>query len=237
MIQRCPDPYVAGESPVHCYDPRAKLATAAAYVVCVLASPMGLVWPMLWFAALMAAVTFLSRLPARLVLLRLTPVVGLIAIAGLGLLFEGSPVRFAVVSGKAVLCAWCGILIGATTTFSSMLAGLWALHVPETLVSVSGLAHRLVYVALDEARRMAVAYRARVPAAGPANRSRHVLRIALSLGVRAVARSERMEWSLLARGFDGRLRCMPLERMTARDVIRAAAAVSVPVLLLLAAYR
>ncbi len=230
------DVYIPGTSPLHRWDPRAKLMVGALYTASVLAIPVARSWVLFCFGALLVSAFGASRLPAGRVLIRLGPVAGLIGLAGLGMLFEGSPARFVSVSGKAALCAGCGVLMAATTQFGAMLAAMRSFRFPDILTAVSGLAHRHVFVALDEACRMMVAYRCRVPQASPLRRLRHTTRLALALCLRSAMRTERIERCLLVRGFDGVLRTLPLTAPTRADVVATAATAIVCGALLVVGY-
>ena len=213
------DPYIAGASPLHRADPRVKLAVAAAYACVVLAVPVARPERLAGAVVLLVCAAIVSGLPVRPILLRATPVAGLIGLAAVGLLFEGSPAQFVSVSAKAFLCAGAALLLTATTPFHSILAALRALRFSPALLSVTGLGQRLVFVILGEALRMADAYRCRAPSAGPVRRAYHVARMTQALCMRAVSRTDRLERALLARGFDGALRGLPLPPLRRSDAI------------------
>ena len=230
------DPYVPGNSMVHAMDARSKLVCAAVFCVTVLSAPLSRLWPMALLAVFAAVVSAASSISLRALVVRLGPIAGLILLAGLGLLFQGPPVRFAAMSGKALLCGWCGALVGATTPFSDILAALRHMRVPSRIVGVTGIAYQLVFIALEEALRMATAYKCRSGQVRGMRRVRQVLRLALALCYRIIERTERMERALLARAFDGALRGLPLPPMRRRDMAASGLACAALVALLWASY-
>jgi cobalt/nickel transport system permease protein len=95
------------------------------------------------------------------------------------------------------------VLLGATTSFPSLLRALEALRVPRLLVLVAGFAYRYLFVLAGEARRMRVALAARGHAPRHALRAGAVGRLATALFLRAHSRGERVHVAMLARGWAG----------------------------------
>lgn len=230
-------PYIDTGSQVHALDARFKLTAALSLMIVAIGAPTNAAWLLAISAALLGASTALSRIPARSLLFRMAPITGLILIAGLGILFEGTWDRFLFVSTKALLCAWCGVLTSAATPFGDVIGAMRCLGVPNTLITITGLGYRLAFVALDEALRMMSAYLCRVPSARPLVRIRHVCRLGEALIRRVMRRTERMEWALHARAFDGSLRGLPLSPLRLRERLILVATGGITIGLLALAYR
>lgn len=222
MRARDLDPFVPGTSPLHRLDPRTKVFGCSAYILAVLLVPSKPNWALLALSLLLLPAMTASRVSVGRLVARVAPAGGLIALASVGLLFEGSPNRFLAVSCKALDCTAAAVILTAATPYHHLLAALRWMRLPGVLVSVAGIAYRLVFVVLEEAVRMAVAYRCRVPVASAWRRSKHTLRLAQSLIARSTARSQRLEYALLARGFDGTLHGLPLGPYAYHEVLATA---------------
>ena len=237
MRARDLDPYIDGASPIHNLDPRTKLLAASAYVVAVLAAPAEPSWVLIALSLALLPAMAVSGVPLGRLAARTVPACGLIALASIGLLFEGSPQRFLAFSCKALDCTVAAVVFTAVTPYHHLLAALRWMRLPGVLIAVAGIAYRLVFVVMEEAVRTATAYRCRVPTAGAPRRARHAFRMAQSLIARSVARSQRLEYALLARGFDGTLHGLPLRQYSPREALGTALAVFLLAAVSLAARR
>jgi len=237
MRARDLDPFVPGTSPLHRLDPRTKVIGCSVYIAAILLVPSEPNRALLGLSLLLLPAMAASRLPVGRLLARVAPAGGLIALASVGLLFEGSLDRFLAFSCKALDCTAAAVILTAATPYHHLLAALRWMRLPGVLVSVAGIAYRLVFVVLEEAARMAMAYRCRVPVASAWRRSKHTLRMAQSLIARSTARSQRLEYALLARGFDGTLHGLPLRPYANLEALATALAAVLLMGITLAAYR
>ena len=134
---------------------------------------------------------------------------------------------FAAVAAKATIGTISAVLLGATTTFPSVLRGLEAMRVPRLFVLIAAFMYRYLFVIVEEVGRMRAALAAR------AYRPRHALhagaigRVATAMFLRTYSRGERVYQAMLSRGYSGQMpQAVPL-------VLRRADTVFVLVLLAL----
>jgi energy-coupling factor transporter transmembrane protein EcfT len=212
------DPYVYGASVLHRTDSRVKLLCWLLATICVLTTPTQHIWRLAAYTVLLALLTSTARLPLGFVASRLTPALGFAAFAALGLAFQGAPMQFVSTTGRVFLCTWLAVLLTATTAFGALLGGARALGLPFTVVSLTALTWRYVFVIVGEACRTAVAWRCRCPSPNRAAQVRGAAHLTGALAIRAFRRAERVERGLIARGFDGTMRCLPMPPLTAVDI-------------------
>lgn len=233
------DVYRAGVSLWHRLDPRVKLALTLTYVLAVSLTPVG-AWPayVLFFALVLSAAVA-SELGVRFVLKRaLLALPFVLAALPLLVMTPGRPLlsiplgkwllvltlpgleRFLSIAVKSWLSVQMAVLLTATTTLPDLLLAMRALRIPELLVATIGLMWRYLFVLMDEAMRMMHAREAR-SAAGEGHsggsvvwRARVTGGMAGSLFLRGYERSERIYNAMLARGYDGSIRSLPLRPMS-----------------------
>jgi cobalt/nickel transport system permease protein len=203
------------DGPLQRLDPRLKLAVTVAFVVAVVATPVG------WWRLLAAeglVLTFvigLSGVPPRELFVRwlgfLVLVGFLAAMVALShperTRLGGLAVAMAIVAKNSL--AFLAILVlGNVTPFRRLLLALRQLGVPPVMVSILQFMYRYLYVLTEELDRMLKARRAR------SFRRSGRLDWGLLTGLigvlflRAFERGERVHAAMLARGFDGTLRTL-----------------------------
>jgi cobalt/nickel transport system permease protein len=245
------DPYISADSPVHALDPRIKLALALGFLLGVALTPNG-AWAafILWFASATAAVVLSGLSPFRF--LRRSLIALPFALAAFPLIFTtaGIPLtsfhlgpwalsptaeglaRFLSIAVKSWISVQAALLLSATTPFPDLLLALRAFRVPQLLVSVIGLMWRYLFVLADEAIRLMRAREAR-SGAGPGHRhggsviwrARVTGGMAGSLFVRGFDRADRVYAAMLARGYDGETRALPIPPVTPVQIAILAAGI------------
>lgn len=233
------DPYQRGASSLHRLDARIKLALTIGYILtAALLSDGAWAAQILHLSLILAAAAlaevrysvllrrsllvlpfFLAALPV-LVSLHGAPLAQ-IALAGRTLtISQPGLVRFLSIALKSWTSVLAAVLFTATTSFPQILVGLRALKAPRLLVAVIGLMWRYLFVMVDTASRLLHARSARSGVAAEPGihsggsfswRARVTGGMAGSLLLRAVERSERIYAAMLARGYDGEARSLPLE--------------------------
>lgn len=214
--------YRAGDTPVHRLPPQCKLATAVVFVILVVATPREQYWAFGVYAALLAGVLAVARIPPLFVLRRmlieipfiffafLLPLVARgereVEVVGVALSVEGLLGAWNIIA-KASLGVVTSITLAATTQPCDLLLGAQRLRVPTTLVQIATFMVRYLDVILDELRRMRVAllsrgFSPRGPRQWPA-----LARTAGALFLRSYERGERVYLAMLSRGYAG---AMPL---------------------------
>jgi cobalt/nickel transport system permease protein len=223
---------VAGDpaSPIHRLDPRAKIVGLGGItLVGVSTGPED--WTVLAACALaLAAVAGAARVGPGVVWSRARTVLPLVVFVAAFVPFVRGGARvdvgplslseaglstFASVTSKALIGTVSAVLLGATTSFPDVLAGLERMRAPRLLTLIAAFMYRYLFVIAGEARRMRVALAAR------GYRPRHALqaaalgRVATSLFLRTYDRAERVYVAMLARGYAGampRLRTLAFGR-------------------------
>lgn len=236
------DPYRPRSSPIHALDGRVKFILVVAFILTVSLLPYRAWSVFILMYSLALAVEILSDLGVGYVHKRAALALPFVLAAlpmlftadgpallhlplGLRLSQEGL-LRFAGVTFKSWLSVQMAIVLAATTPFPDLLLAMRAVGVPRLLVAIFGLMWRYLFVLADEALRL---LRARAARSGEADlpglksggtlawRARVAGGMAGSLFLRAYERSDRIYLAMLARGYDGEVRAMPLPALESRQ--------------------
>jgi cobalt/nickel transport system permease protein len=220
-------------SPVHRLDPRAKIVGLVAVTIVAVSTPLA-AWPVYVACAVaLVAVACAARVPAATIWRRARVVLPLILFVAVFLPFfrkggathDVGPVTvsdaglavLATVAAKATIGTVSAVLLGATTTFPSVLRGLEALRVPRLFTLIAAFMYRYLFVIVEEVHRMRSALAAR------GYRPRHALhagpigRSVTALFLRTYGRGERVHLAMLARGYRGAMPQLVALRFGAGD--------------------
>jgi cobalt/nickel transport system permease protein len=254
------DPYRPVDSPVHALDPRVKLVLALAYILTAALTPVG-AWPVyVLLLAVIFSVEILSALGIGFVhrrallalpfMLAAVPVIftsgetalfslpiGAWTLTGYG---EGLA-RFVSVALKSWLSVQAAIVLATSTPFPDLLQAMRAVRVPRLLVAMFGLMWRYLFVLVDEALRL---MRARAARSGQVEgsrraggsvawRARMAGGMAGNLFLRAFERSDRIYMAMMARGYDGEIRALPMAAVGSGSWLALGAGLLLLLLLLL----
>jgi cobalt/nickel transport system permease protein len=207
--------YCEGDGLLHRLDARLKLVVALAFVVLVVATPMGWWRPLAAEALVLAFVVGLSGVPPRALLARwlgFFVLVGFLALmvapahpkrAELGL-----GVVLLTILAKNSLAFLATLVLVSVTPFRKLLAAMRRLGMPVVLVATLQFMYRYLHVLADELDRMVKARRSRT------FRRTGRLDWGLLTGligilfVRAFERGERVHAAMIARGWDGTIRML-----------------------------
>lgn len=256
------DPHRAGNSPIHRLDPRVKVALALLLILTVSLTPFAafgtyaVLWAVVMVAVLLARVgpgyvvrRSVVALPFALAAVTLPftvpgePWAVLPILGGWTISVEGT-VRFASILIKSWISVQVAILLVTVTSFPDLLWSLRALRVPQPLIAIVGFMYRYLFVLSDEVLRMLRARSAR-SATLPGRRSGGSLwwrakvagRMAGSLMIRSLERSERIYSAMLARGYRGEMQVLAPPRLDRADFMVLAGGVAFLAILLLGSYR
>jgi cobalt/nickel transport system permease protein len=206
-------------SPVHRLDPRAKILALIAVTLVAVSAPVA-AWPVFAGCALvLGAVAVAARVSASDIWRRARFILPLVLLAAASLPFvrKGGPAYelgpltayedgltvFAAVAVKAAIGTVSAVLLGATTTFPSVLRGLEAMRVPRLLVLIAAFMYRYLFVIVEETARMRAALAARAYRPRSALHAAALGRMATAMFLRTYARGERVYRAMLARGYSG----------------------------------
>jgi cobalt/nickel transport system permease protein len=236
------DPYRPANSPLHRADARVKFLLTIAFILTSSLTPVG-AWPVYIFLfALILSVTLISELGIRFVLTRASLALPFV-LSALPVIFTMSgttlftlPIgawtlaasaeglaRFVSIALKSWLSVQAAILLASSTPFPELLQAMRAVHIPRLLVAMFGLMWRYLFVLVDEALRLMRARSARSGVSGDPHkkvggsliwRARVTGGMAGNLFLRGIERSDRIYVSMLARGYNGEVRALPLSALT-----------------------
>jgi cobalt/nickel transport system permease protein len=209
------DRHARAAGPLQALDARAKIVATVAYVILVVATPVGLWW---WLAAeglSLAIVVAVSRVSPRLLIARWLGFVVLVGFLA-AMVATAHPARprlgfgaiWLAILAKNSLAFVAVLTLAATTPIHRLLGGLGRLGVPAVLVSTLHFMIRYLAVLGDELARMVQARRSRT------FRRSGVLDWGLLTGligmllIRSFERGERVHAAMLARGWDGTIRSL-----------------------------
>jgi cobalt/nickel transport system permease protein len=206
-------------SPVHRLDPRAKILGLVTVTLVGVSAPLA-AWPVFVGCALvLGAVAVTARVSPREIWRRARFILPLVLLAAILLPFvrkggqayelgpltvhEGGLEVFGAVALKATIGTVSAVLLGATTTFPSVLRGLETMRVPRLLVLIAAFMYRYLFVIVEEAGRMRAALAARAYRPRTALHAGAIGRVATAMFLRTYARGERVYHAMLARGYTG----------------------------------
>lgn len=196
-----------------------KLVASLAFLVVVIATPVGS-WTLFgWYALLLGVGFVVAKLPIRHVLPRfgfevpfvlfavLMPFVGQgpkTELLGLTVSEVGLQTGTTLIA-KITLGTAAAILLSATTTTGDLLRSLSTLRLPNQLVQIAAFMIRYSSVVTDELRRMQVSWQARGFTATGVRSWPTVASTAAALFVRSYERGERVHLAMLSRGYSGEI--------------------------------
>ncbi len=220
------DKYSDRNSLLHRLDPRAKIAAAVLFIVCIVTTPCT-AWPQFAGYAFLAALSAaFSKVPLFYIAARSALSLPFVMIVALSVPFTlaQDPLPF---YGALITKAWLSslviVLLSSTTPFPLMVKGLEKLGVPKIMTVLLSFMYRYVFVLIDEVERMHASWKARYFGRLHGGLLKTFGHIAGSLFIRTYERSERVFYSMAARGFDGEMRVLHVRAFTALDVLCVAA--------------
>lgn len=205
------------DSPVARLDASVKLVCLVGFVVAVVCTPPAAFPAFAAYAAMVVACAALARVPMRVLARRMvveTPFV-LFAIAlpiiGTGPRTEalGVPVSVAgawaawAILAKATLGVAASVVLAWSTPVADLLGGLERLRCPRVLVAIAGFMVRYLDVVAGELHRLQIARISRGDDPRWLWQGRAVAATAGTMFVRSFERGERIQRSMVSRGFTG----------------------------------
>lgn len=226
------DRLAAQDTSVHRLDPRAKVVTTLAFLVCVVSFRKYEVLPMLPFAIFPIALASEGNLPLWYLVRKLVVVapfaivVGvfnplldravIVQIGSFGL--SGGWVSFASILVRFALTTSAALVLIATTSFNGVCMALERLGAPDVFATQLLFLYRYIFVLGEEAMSMT-----RARALRSFGRRGMGMRVYASmmghLLLRTYDRAHRVYLAMLSRGFDGQIRVMRRLHLGRRDVV------------------
>src|SRR5918995_2892945 len=229
--------YRHGGSVVHRLPAHAKIVSLVAFVLIVVAPPRDRFWAFPAYAALLAVVAVLARVPATFIARRMVVEIPFVVFALLMPVVstgERSDVLGISLSDDGLLAGWnilakgtlgvvASILLAATTEARALLVGLQRLRLPNRLVEIAAFMVRYGDVVAGEMQRMRIARESRAFEARHMGHLRVVSQGAGALFVRTYERGERVHLAMLSRGYAGAIPLVGAEPVGAGGWLTAAA--------------
>ena len=210
-----PDDRGRRAGPVHRLDARYKLLFTLAFVIAVVATPIGQ-WRVLGsLGLLLALLAGMSGAPVRSFVLRwagFALVVGFLAV----MVAPGLPARAShglvtvilSIVVKNSLAFLMMLVLATVTSWLDLLQAMCRLGVPRVLVATLQFMERYLHVLGEELARMSQARRARSFQGGSILSWRLLTGMLGMLLLRSFERAERVHSAMLARGWDGTIRTL-----------------------------
>lgn len=211
-------------APPNVIDARLKLGLCLGFVLITVSTPPAHLHILAGLAVLPLAAALFARVPPLLLARRLLMLAPFVLVAAAApLLRQGTGLDLAAGHlAKAALGCSALVLLAATTPVDELLAALAALRCPRLIVLLLGLTARYLHVLGEEAGRLRRAATARGFAPRHLLHTRIIGDLLGSLFLRSLARAERVQAAMLARGFDGDLVAAPAPRLRPGHVAVAA---------------
>jgi len=223
--------FVPGTSPIHRLAPECKLVATVLFVFAVVSTPREAIWAYACYAAILAALIGIARLPFRAVLRRLVielpflafafflPIVGRgerVDVLGMSLSVAGLWGAWNILV-KGTLGVAASIVMSSTTPVPEILHGLEHLRLPKVFVSICAFMVRYADVVTGEMRRTRIACESRGHNPRWIWQARAVASSAGALFIRSYERGERVYLAMVSRGYAGAMPVLGHRRATRGD--------------------
>jgi cobalt/nickel transport system permease protein len=209
------EPYREGNGPLHRLDARVKLIATLAFVVLVVATPIGWWRPLAGEALVLAFMVGLAGVSPRDVLVRwlgFFVLVGFLALMVAPAHPERAELGIAAVLltilAKNSLAFLAMLVLTGVTPFPKLLGAMRRLGMPLVLVATLQFMYRYLHVLADELDRMLKARRSRTFRRSGRLDWGLLTSLIGVLFVRAFERGERVHAAMVARGWDGTIRTL-----------------------------
>jgi cobalt/nickel transport system permease protein len=207
--------YCERDGPLQRLDPRVKLVATLAFVVLVVATPVGWWPPLVAEALVLAFVVGLSGVPPRMLASRWLGFLALVGFLAL-MVAPAHPRRaelgvgtvLASILAKNSLAFLATLVLVNVTPFRKVLDGMRRLGMPLVLVATLQFMYRYLHVLAEELERMVLARRARTFRRSGRLDWGLLTNLIGVLFVRAFERGERVHAAMIARGWDGTIRSL-----------------------------
>lgn len=229
--------FVHGDSRLHILPPTVKLVALGLFVLAVVLTPREAFWAFGIHALLVAAAMGTARLRPGFVAKRLLIEVPFVLFAfflpfvaggeqvevfGIDLSREGLWGGWNIIA-KGTLGLAASIVLTAATTVPDILAGLDRLKVPRLITSIAGFMVRYLDVIAGEMHRMRMAMLSRGHDPRWIWQLKAYATSAGALFIRSYERGERVYYAMVARGFEGHIPALAIDRVPAADWVLALA--------------
>jgi len=229
------DQYSRVESQITKAPPVIRLLGTVVLAVGAAALPLGAWIQIASLAILVAALTAVARVPARVLAVRMSGPLAFAMLASVALLFlvpgetvlelgwlvvtDQGLLRFGSALGRSAVALGAAVVLVSTTGFPDLVLALRQLRLPKAVTASLGLSYRLLYILTDEVERMKRAALSRNAGGGERKWRRLLMALAAAALGRSLARGERTYRAMLARGFRGEIPSLRSYRVSVQTVV------------------
>lgn len=213
------DSYSTVDAPYQRFDARVKIIMTLVFVVvmtlAVKDTPLR-VAPFFFFVTVLAA---LSRLSPKVLLKRTLPALPFFLFASIVLGFsKGSEASLAAFL-KGFLSVLSVIILVSTTRFSDLLRGLEGLKLPPLIVSMLSFVYRYLFIIADEYGHIKIARESRNFRGSRMWQWKTIGHSVGTLFLHSFERGSRVYSAMVARGYDGNIRTLRVQKIGTGDMI------------------
>ncbi|MGI5874911.1 MAG: cobalt ECF transporter T component CbiQ [Bacillota bacterium] len=230
----------AADSALHRAHPGVKIAVTFIYLICVLSIQRHQLSPLIPLFFYPAVMIPAADIPFAAIFKRTAVALPFSLFAGISnIVFERDialylfhiPVTYGIISFttlmiKTFLCVSAVLILIATTPSFALFSQLRRFHIPQLLVMTVMLTYRYIFLLLDEAANMTLAYHLRAPN----QKGVQMKDMGSFLGqliLRCFDRSERVYAAMECRGFDGEYRAGGQRKTDGASLAAGAAVIAV----------
>jgi cobalt/nickel transport system permease protein len=229
---------------IHRVDPRIKLFTTLAFILCVVSFPKHEVFKLIPFFLFPVFILSVGNIPLKFILKKLLVVSPFVLFVGIfnpvfdtgpmysinGFVISKGWVSFFSIMLRFILTISAALLLIATTSFMGLCLALERLRIPRVFAIQLLFLYRYLFVLAEETMRIVRAVNMRT-----FDRKNFNIKLFISIAgmlfMKTVERSERIYQAMCSRGFDGEIRLLKRYRINFTDTVFALATITVFIIL------
>ena len=233
------DHHREGNSLLHQFDPRFKLAMMGIFILVVVLIPAKQSRLFLYYSLVPLFLAIISKISIFHYLskiLKIYPMILLISVfipffsIGSDLLFQWGFLKvyksglekFLIINIKAFLAITMSVIMTTTTDISRLLKAMEKLKIPTITISIVAFMYRYIFLLIDEVEKMILAFQSRYLKLTFLQRLKIFAQIIGILFIRTFERGERIYLAMESRGFRGEIHTLNELEWTPRDSISLA---------------
>lgn len=219
------DSYSSIDAPYQKLDARVKITVTLAFVVVMALSVKDIPLRVMPFFLFIMILVAMARLSPMVLLRRLLPALPFFLLASLVLGFSKGGQAAIAAFLKAFLSVLSVIILVSTTRFSNLLKGLEGLKLPTLLVSMISFVYRYLFIISDEYGHIKIARESRNFGGSKSRQWKGIGHSVGTLFLHSYERGERVYSAMTARGYEGKIRTLEIQKIGRNDIIFAIASI------------
>lgn len=213
------DSYSSTNAPYQRLDARVKIIVTLAFVIIMAISVDDRPLRVIPFSLFIVFIAAISRLSPMVLLRRTLPALPFFLFASLVLGFSKGGEAAVAAFLKAFLSVLSVIILVSTTRFSNLLKGLEGLKVPQLLVSLISFVYRYLFIIADEYGHIKIARESRNFGGSKRWQWKTIGHSVGTLFLHSYERGDRVYSAMVARGYEGNIRTLGIQRIVRTDII------------------